>query len=545
MSPLVRLAERASRRHPLLARGVAGTPARAVLNRAIRQSGLFDAYAYGESTTLWDHSEKALIDHYLKTPPGLGPSPQPRFDAERYRALTGLASDADAFLDFVVRRRDDGLSGEFAVGAYLRDNPDIRVRGLDAARHYLERGWREGRLAGAYAETGPAPDFSGLTGRAEASPGSDWIDVIVPAYGGRVDTLACLHSVLAAKTEVDFRLVVIDDASPEPELSNDLATLTARGLIHGLSNPRNLGFTATANRGLSLSPGRDVVLLNSDTEVYDGWLDRLRAHAQGAGNIGTVTPLSNAATILSYPAPLRDNPAPLELSYGELAGLAGGLAMPPVEIPTAIGFCMYIRRACLDDVGLFDVEAFPTGYGEENDFCLRATARGWRHLAATEIFVKHIGSKSFGVARRTALVAAGLAVLARRYPFYQRLIDRFIARDPLSAARRQLDIARIRRAGGPLRLIHDGPGYPAAPRDILLRKAPGCPDRYVLHAPWCPNTPNLPDLRPARDPGGAAELLRELTVGEIVVRNCGLIGPAQANALRKVAAAADILFRAG
>ena len=57
---------------------------------------------------------------------------------------------------------------------------------------------------------------------------------------------------------------------------------------------------------------------------------------------------------------------------------------------------MYIRRAALADVGLFDADAFGRGYGEENDFCLRASARGWRHLLACDTFVYHEGTVSFG-----------------------------------------------------------------------------------------------------------------------------------------------------
>ena len=52
------------------------------------------------------------------------------------------------------------------------------------------------------------------------------------------------------------------------------------------------------------------------------------------------------------------------------------------EAPTAVGHCMYIRRACLDEVGELDVENFGLGYGEENDFSLRAAANGWRNVIA-------------------------------------------------------------------------------------------------------------------------------------------------------------------
>ena len=72
---------------------------------------------------------------------------------------------------------------------------------------------------------------------------------------------------------------------------------------------RNLGFAASANAGMRAAAGHDVVLLNSDTLVAPGWLEELRAVAYGAADIGTVTPLSNDATILSYPDPAGGNAA--------------------------------------------------------------------------------------------------------------------------------------------------------------------------------------------------------------------------------------------
>ena len=62
---------------------------------------------------------------------------------------------------------------------------------------------------------------------------------------------------------------------------------------------------------------------------------------------------------------------------------------------------MYIRRECLDAAGLFRADVFAQGYGEENDFCLRARHLGWRHVAVPGVFVAHLGGRSFGSARRT------------------------------------------------------------------------------------------------------------------------------------------------
>ncbi len=86
-----------------------------------------------------------------------------------------------------------------------------------------------------------------------------------------------------------------------------LRTLASRGLIILETNRTNLGFVRTVNKGLRLHRQRDVVILNSDTEVYNDWLDRLLGHARAYPRLGSITPLSNNATICSYPETLGGN----------------------------------------------------------------------------------------------------------------------------------------------------------------------------------------------------------------------------------------------
>jgi hypothetical protein len=95
---------------------------------------------------------------------------------------------------------------------------------------------------------------------------------------------------------------------------------------------------------------------------------------------------------------------------------------------------MYIRRAALAETGLFDEATWGRGYGEENDFCLRAAARGWRHVQACDVFVQHHGSVSFG-GDKPALVEEHLAVLNRMYPDYSAAVKRHIQADPAAPAR--------------------------------------------------------------------------------------------------------------
>ena len=196
-------------------------------------------------------------------------------------------------------------------------------------------------------------------------------------------TLACLDSVLTNLARPS-RLIVIDDASPEPELVAALNSLARRRRIMLIRNTRNLGFAASANVGMRAAAGRDVLLLNSDTLVGP----RLAGgtawrRVQRRGHIGTVTPLSNDGTILNYPDRGGRNEVPDLAETARVDTLArrvnGGCA---IDIPVGVGFCLYIRRACLDAVGPLRADLFAQGYGEENDFCLCARHLGWRNVAA-------------------------------------------------------------------------------------------------------------------------------------------------------------------
>ena len=136
------------------------------------------------------------------------------------------------------------------------------------------------------------------------------VDLIVPVYRGLAETRRCLDSVLAFPQQTAHEIVVIDDCSPEPEFSAWLRELAETGAITLLENPVNTGFVNAVNRGMVLHPDRDVVLLNSDTEVNGDWLDRLRRCAYSDPQVGTVTPFSNNATICSYPRFAKNNLLP-------------------------------------------------------------------------------------------------------------------------------------------------------------------------------------------------------------------------------------------
>lgn len=287
------------------------------------------------------------------------------------------------------------------------------------------------------------------------------VDIIVPVYRGLADTRLCIDSVLASTPQCAWRLIVINDASPEPEVTAWLRERAAQdSRITLLENTENLGFVGTVNRGMALSNDNDVLLLNSDTEVANDWLDRIRRAAYGDAKVASVTPFSNNATICSYPRFCKDNSLPAGYNTAQLDALCA-ITNPDavVDVPTGVGFCMYIRRDCLAQVGLFDTENFGKGYGEENDFCQRAAEAGWRNLHLLDTFVLHTGGVSFGDSKSPREKAA-METLRRLHPRYESAVMAFVQADPAQPCRLALDVARINQARLPvvLAVLHDRAG---------------------------------------------------------------------------------------
>lgn len=277
------------------------------------------------------------------------------------------------------------------------------------------------------------------------------VTIVIPVYGGFTDTLCCIESVLASTYKTSADVVVINDASPEPELVEWLNANAQRFTL--LHNEHNLGFVGTVNRGMALYPDNDVVLVNSDTEVSGDWLDRLQSAAYSDARIGSVTPFSNNATICSYPIFCQDNQLPEGYTPAELDQVFAEVnAGQIVDIPTAVGFCMFIRRDCLNDAGAFDAKLFGRGYGEENEFCLRSAQRGWRHVLTGDTFVYHKGGVSFAQTQ-SEHQRHGHKVLTRLYPHYDAVIQQHIADNPARSLRFAVDAALAKRSDLPVVVV--------------------------------------------------------------------------------------------
>jgi len=386
------------------------------------------------------------------------------------------------------------------------------------------------------------PTLDYRTGRADVPPDRPKgpVDVIVPVHGAPDFFRRCLASLLAHTDLRRHRLVVVLDGPGQDEARQALGQAPATATVLVLENPRRLGFVASVNKGMAASD-RDVVLLNSDTEVTAGWLEKLVAAAYSDTAVATVTPFSNNATLCSLPRSFAANALPAGLDvdgFGRIVEQRSRREYP--RIPTGVGVCLYIKRKVLDAVGAFDEARFGLGYGEENDFCLRALQAGFVHVLDDATFVYHAGQRSFG-AGSGPRVRRAQRVLRRLHPAYLPTVAAFMREDPLRAARDRVaeGLRPPRRPlapglpGSVVHVVHGWPPWNSAgtevyARGLALRQAR---DREVGVLA------RIPD--PARAPGEATELVDGGARVRLLVNNFTQRDPLSRNALRDARLQAD------
>lgn len=266
------------------------------------------------------------------------------------------------------------------------------------------------------------------------------VDIIIPMYNAYDLSARCIESVL--RNSDHCRLILVDDASTDRRIASLLdgvAAIPAKALqVVKLTNQENLGFVRTVNQAYSLTRN-NFVILNSDTEVPPGWLDRLFVPLEMDPAIASATPFSNAATICSFPVMGEDNEIYLGLDV-EVLDDYFRLHAPSktIDIPSGVGFCMAFSWRITNEIGLFDDEAFGRGYGEENDFCMRAFKKGYRNVLVPNLFVYHKHGGTFDPEEKKVLMGKNSTTLLARYPEYDELVRRFIEVDPAREIRERI-----------------------------------------------------------------------------------------------------------
>jgi GT2 family glycosyltransferase/glycosyltransferase involved in cell wall biosynthesis len=260
------------------------------------------------------------------------------------------------------------------------------------------------------------------------------LDVVIPFYrnpGLVAPLFKSLREIQEELRELSCHVVAINDSPDDGELKrvlakaiSDLAPIVPSRLIE---NERNLGFVRSVNLAArqAVANGNDVLLLNSDTIVFPGALREISKTAWSDPLIGFVSPRSNNATICTFPQQheFQDlDPNESHLIFQQLSRY-----LPESHlVPTAVGFCLFIKQEVLDEFGYFD-EAYGQGYNEENDLVMRANRCGYRAALANRGFVYHVGESSFSISSspKKILEEKNAEILKSRYPEYTPSVNKY------------------------------------------------------------------------------------------------------------------------
>lgn len=384
-----------------------------------------------------------------------------------------ISVDGSGAQDQILPLAQDGQRGIFAIDCLI-------ARHAAAPRHLTLRMNQDTRQIEVPSPRAPSAPLE-LQGPVAQ------LTIVMPVKDGGAVLADCLRTTLAELSTLEgARLVLVDDGSEQAATHDLMARAALRPDVTLIRSPGGLGFTAAVNLGLRQVGAGPVLLLNSDVWVPRHSFRRLLDHLR-APDVGTVTPLSNNAGSFCLAGPGKPAAMPPPEICERLAAAAvqrnAGCA---IDMPSGNGFAMLISERCLRAIGPLS-GIYESGYYEEVDFCLRASLRGWRHVAAADCFVGHVGSVTYG-ATKARLTAGNYRRLLQRFPHYADLYQRFVALDPLAAARERLlaclrpewhpepiDEWRPRPAGGRVML----PCATDAP--VVLPCAGDTPPRLLQH----------------------------------------------------------------
>lgn len=256
------------------------------------------------------------------------------------------------------------------------------------------------------------------------------VDIIIPIYNAADDLKICLESIYKNTDLSKNRLVLINDNSSDSRIKEILDSQKRENVIV-IHNDKNQGFSANINLGMAQSEENDVILLNSDTVVTDRWVEKMVDCAYSSPEIGTVTPLSNNATLCSVPVFCEENKLPENIDAEKMGRIVEHCSMKKYpRISVAHGFCMLVKREVINLIGNFDAATFGRGYGEENDFCNRAEQVGFIHVQCDDTFILHTGTKSFVSAEKEEYIRKHDMILRKRYPSQMHANDVYVRDNP-------------------------------------------------------------------------------------------------------------------
>ena len=248
------------------------------------------------------------------------------------------------------------------------------------------------------------------------------VAIVIVTYNSARDIDRALRSLSDPPPATPHEILVVDNASADDTVTRVRASWPAVRLI---ASPSNLGFAAANNRGIRESSSELVLLLNPDTSVPRGAIDRLVAHLDARPDVAIVGPR------------IVDGEGRAELSFGSMIApltelrqkvlvVGNDRGVRPIvsmvdrmtrrtrEVDWVSGACLLIRRADLEAAGLLDERFFL--YTEDVDLCASVRRRGRTVLFAADVEIQHLRGRSAGATTAAAYRRSQLAFYAKHHP---------------------------------------------------------------------------------------------------------------------------------
>ncbi|MCX4374704.1 MAG: glycosyltransferase family 2 protein [Lachnospiraceae bacterium] len=251
------------------------------------------------------------------------------------------------------------------------------------------------------------------------------VTVVIPVYRDWATLSGCMES-LKKYLNRKHKVILVNDKGPEWEKleKNILIAIQDDPRFFYKRNASNEGFVRTCNKAVLEwdKSDNDVLLLNSDTEVTEGFLEEMQRILHMDRKTAVVCPRSNNATFLSVPVNSNGRYVSAEDSY-RIYGRIKEFLPEKEECWTGVGFAFLIKRHVIHEIGLFD-ESFGKGYNEENDFCMRARKQNYQVMKANYAYVFHWGRISFQ-SEADELELRNSSLLLKRYPCYWDKVEEY------------------------------------------------------------------------------------------------------------------------
>ncbi|MGF7047125.1 GT2 family glycosyltransferase [Paenibacillus sp. DS2015] len=232
------------------------------------------------------------------------------------------------------------------------------------------------------------------------------ISIIIPTYNALTRLSNCIESIRSHTIAEQYELIIVDNGS-----TDGTAEYCIRERITFVSLPVNMGCPNACNIGISIASGDQLLLLNNDVICTPHWLSNLTQALSSSPDIGIVGPSSNDALGLQH----------VEVTYSsmeefqQMAALNNSLDPNRwLEAQRIAGWCFLFRREVLNKVGLFD-ESFSPGHYEDDDYCFRARAAGYKLLVCQDVILYHEGGVSYKASYTSEDIEA---IIARNYHLF-------------------------------------------------------------------------------------------------------------------------------